>query len=181
MHIVGEKPGIIGIIHPDVWSSRLKRGIIDLAVRTPYGYACHFEFHSGQISPKTVVRNYQYALDIRLEIDEPVKPHFVSLDPKKTPVPVVELFYGDYSNPEVTYLEDIDGEIVLNNIVEKIDNQDELDEMDAYNLALLPFFKNEKSREEMLEDMCHFVNEIELSEEFKYIIEPLRLKEAGDS
>ena len=134
-----------------------------------------FEFHSGPISDKTVVRNYQYAMDIRSEIEEPVKPHFVSLDPKKTPVPVVELFCGVYSNPELTFFQDIDGEEVLNTIVDKIDNKLELDEMDAYYLGLLPFFKNGKSREEMLEYMCHFINDIELSEEFKYIIKLIQI------
>ena len=175
MHIVGEEPGIIEVLGQDVWSSRLRRGIVDLPVRTSHGYVDLFEFHSGPISQKTVVRNYQYAIDIRSEIEEPVKPHFVSLDSKKTPVPTVELFPGVYSNPEVTYFEDIDGKIVLNTIIEKIDNQEKLDEMDAYNLALLPFFKNEKSREEMLEYMCHFINEIELSEEFKYIIKLVQI------
>ena len=175
MHVVGEKPGIIEVLHQDVLTSRLKRGILDLPVRTPHGYAILFEFHAWAIGEKTVLRNYQYAVDLRVEIDEPVKPHFVSLDPKKTPIPVVELFPGVCTDPDVTFFADIDGKEVLNTIVNKIDNQEELDEMDAYCLGLLPFFKNEKSREEMLEGMCHFINEIELSEEFKYIIKLIQI------
>ena len=175
MRIVGEKPGIIEVLHQDVLTARLKREILDLPVRTSHGYVILFEFHAGPMSGKTVVRNYQYAIDIRAEIDEPVKPHFVSLDPKKTPIPIVELFCGVYSNPEVTFLSDIDGKEVLNTIRDKISKQKELDEMDAYCLGLLPFFKNEKSREKMLEDMCHFINEIEISEEFKYIIKLIQI------
>lgn len=126
-------------------TSRLKRGILDLPVRTPYGYAILFEFHAWQISERTVLRNYQYAVDLRVEIDEPVKPHFVSLDPKKTPIPVVELFPGVFTDPDVTFLSDIGGNEVLNTIIDRIDKQEELDEMDAYFLGLLPFFKNEKA------------------------------------
>ena len=70
---------------------------------------------------------------------------------------------------------DIDGEKLLNSIINKIHKQEELDEMDAYYLALLPFFKNEKSREEMLEHMCHFIIEIEISEELKYIIKLVQI------
>ena len=99
----------------------------------------------------------------------------MSLDAKKTPIPVVELFCGVYSNPDVTFLADIDGEKVLSTISDKIDDQEDLDEMDAYCLGLLPFFNNEKSREEMLEDMCYFVNEIEISEAFKYIIKLVQI------
>jgi hypothetical protein len=127
MHVVGEKPGIIEVLHQDVLTARLKRGIIDLPVRTSHGYAILFEFHSGPISGNTVVRNYQYAIDLRVDVEEPVKPHFVSLDSKKTPIPVVELFYGVYSNPEVTFFADIDGEKVLNSIVDKIDKPDAAD------------------------------------------------------
>lgn len=47
--------------------------------------------------------------------------------------------------------------------------------MDAYNLSLLPFYRNEKSREEMLEYMCYFINEMELSEEVKYIIKLIQI------
>ena len=42
--------------------------------------------------------------------------------------------------------------------------------MDARHLALIPFFGHEKSRKEMLRDICHFINEINISEEFKYLI-----------
>ena len=105
-----------------------------------------YEFHAGRISGKTVLRNYQYAIDLRVEVDGPVKPHFVSLDGNKTPIPKIELFPGVFTNPEVTFLADIDGEQSLNTIKDKLENQVELDEMDAYCLALMPFFQHEKSR-----------------------------------
>lgn len=47
--------------------------------------------------------------------------------------------------------------------------------MDAYYLALMPFFRHEKSREEVLGYMCHFINEIEISEEHKYIIKLVQI------
>ena len=47
--------------------------------------------------------------------------------------------------------------------------------MDAYCLALMPFFRHKKSREEVLEHMCHFINEIEISEEHKYIIKLVQI------
>lgn len=170
MHITGEKPGIIKVLHQDVLSSRLKRGIMDLPIQTPHGYCVEFEFHSGPLSPKTVIRNYQYAIDLRIETDTPVKPHIVSLDPQRNPIPKVEIFPGVFTNPDVTFLIDIDGKKVLNNIKNKLDKQIELDYMDAYHLALMPFFRHEKNRMEMLRYMCHFINRIKISEEHKYII-----------
>lgn len=170
MHVTGEKPGILKVLHQDVLSSRLKRGIMDLPIQTSHGYCIEYEFHSGNLSPKTVLRNYQYALDLRVEVNIPVKPHIVSLDPQKNPIPKVEIFPGVFTNPDVTYLIDIDGEKVLNTIKKKLDKQIELDYLDAYYLALMPFFHHKKSQKEMLRYMCHFINKIKISEELKYII-----------
>jgi hypothetical protein len=178
MRVTGEKPGISEVLHQDVLSARLKRGIMDLPVKTSYGYCIEYEFHADKLDKDTVIRNYQYAIDLRAEVDCPVRPHIVSLDEKKTPIPQVELFPGVFSNPKVTFLTDMDGEKVLNTITDKLDNQVELDEMDAYFLALMPFFRHEKSREDMLEFMCHFVNKIDVSEVLKYIIKLVQILSA---
>lgn len=90
----------------------------------------------------------------------------------------MELFPGFFSNPKVTYLADIGGKKLLNTIANKLNNQVELDEMDAYYLALIPFFHHEKSRGEVLDDMCHFINKIEISEEFKYIVKLVQILSA---
>lgn len=68
MTITGEKPGIVEVLHQDVLSSRLKREILDLPI-TPYGYCIEYEFHSRPLSEATVLRNYQYAIDLRVEVD----------------------------------------------------------------------------------------------------------------
>ncbi len=90
----------------------------------------------------------------------------------------MELFPGVFTNPDVTFFADIGGEKLLNSIIYKLDNQLELDEMDAYNLTLMPFLANEKSREDILEFMCHFVNDIEISEVHKYIIKLIQILSA---
>lgn len=175
MRVTGEKPGIIEVLHQDVLSARLKSGILDLPIKTSHGYAIDYEFHSGPISKKTVIRNYQYAIDLRVEVDVPVMPHIVSLDTQKTPIPIVEIFPGFFSNPEVTFLIDIDGEKVLNNINDKLNKQVELDYDDAYHLALMPFFSNKRGRKEMLRYMSHFINQIKISEELKYLIKLVQI------
>lgn len=175
MTITGEKQGIVEVLHQDVLSSRLKREILDLPIKTPYGYCIEYEFHSRPLSEATVLRNYQYAIDLRVEVDVPVRPHIVSLDATRTPIPKVELFPGVYTNPEVTFLSDVDGEEVLNTIKKKLDKQLELDKMDACHIALMPFFNNVGSREEVLRNMCHFVNRIQISEELKYHIKLVQI------
>lgn len=110
-----------------------------------------------------------------MEIDVPVRPHIVSLDATKTPIPKVELFPGVYTNPEVTFLSDVDDEKVINTIKKKSDKQVELDKMDACHIALMPFFNNVESRQEVLRNMCHFVNRIEISEELKYLIKLVQI------
>lgn len=175
MRITGEKPGIVTVLLQDVLSARLKKGILDLPIETPHGYIIEYEFHSGPVSPSTVLRNYQYAIDLRVEVDKPVKPHIVSLDAQKNPIPKVGIFPGVFTDPDVTYLIDINGEKILNIIKNKLNKQKELDYMDAYSLGLIPFFKNKKETGEMLEDMCHFVNTISISEELKYIIKLIQI------
>ena len=151
---------------------------MDLPIKTSHGYCIDYEVHSGPLNEKTVIRNYQYASDLRVDVGVPVRPHIVSLDEKKTPIPKVELFPGVFSNPKVTFLMDIDGEKVLNTISDKLDKQVELDFIDAYYLALMPFFNHEKSREEMLKYMSHFVNQIKISEELKYLIKLVQILSA---
>lgn len=179
MRITNEKPGISEILNQDVLTSRLKRGILDLPLKTTYGIVIAYEFHSGPVSEKTVIRNYQYAIDLRVEVEVPVRPHFVSLDANKKPIPKVELFPGFYTDPKVTYLSDFPGEKILNTIKNKLNNQLELDDMDAYYIALMPFFNHEKSRKDVLTYMCHFINEIEISEEFKYLIKLIQILAAN--
>ncbi len=55
MNVVGEKLGILEVLHQDVLTARLKREILDLPVRTSHGYAILFEFHSGPIGGNTVI------------------------------------------------------------------------------------------------------------------------------
>lgn len=62
MTITGEKMGIVEVIHQDVLSSRLKREILDLPIKTPCGYCIEYEFHSRPISEATVLRNGQLPL-----------------------------------------------------------------------------------------------------------------------
>lgn len=179
MRITNEKPGISEILHQDVLSARLKRGILDLPIKTTYDLVIAYEFHSGFINENTVIRNYQYAIDLRVEVDVPVRPHFVSIDSNKTPIPKVELFPGFYTDPKVTYLSDFPGEKILNTIKNKLNNQVELDDMDVYCLALMPFFSHEKSRKDVLTSMSYFINEIEISEEFKYLIKLIQILSAN--
>lgn len=120
MRITGENPGIQEVLNQDVLTARLKRGILDLPIKTQNGYCIEYEFHNGPINEKTVLRNYQYAIDLRVEVDCPVKPHFVSLDTSKKPIPKVELFPGVFTEPEITFLADINGEKVLNIIKNKL-------------------------------------------------------------
>lgn len=83
MRITGERPGIVEVLNHDVLSARLKRGVMDLPIKTSYGVCIDYEFHAGHLSESTVIRNYQYAIDLRAEVDCPVRPHIVSLDEKK--------------------------------------------------------------------------------------------------
>ena len=51
--------------------------------------------------------------------------------------------------------------------------------MDVYDLGLMPFYRNTKSRKEVLKDMISFVNEIDMSDEFKYIIKLIQIYSAN--
>ena len=85
---------------------------------------------------------------------------------------------GFFFNPEVTFLIDINGEKVLNSINNKLDKQMELDYDDAYHLALMPFFRSKRDRKEMLSYMSHFINQIKISEELKYLIKLVQILSA---
>ena len=171
----GEKPGIMQYYIQDVFHSSLKRGIVDLPIITQHGFCIDYELHSGIVSDNIVFRNYQYCADLSAALKMPVKPHIISLDENRTPIPDIEIFPGFKFPVNVTFFTDFDGEKILNNIMNKIENNETLDEMDAYDLGLMPFYKNTKSRKEVLVDMISFVNEIEISEEFKYIIKLIQI------
>lgn len=49
MCITGEKPGIVEILHQDVLTASLKRGILDLPVKTSQSHVIDYEFHLGPI------------------------------------------------------------------------------------------------------------------------------------
>lgn len=68
MRITNEKPRISEILNQDVLTACLKREILDLPIKTTYGIVIAYEFHSGFISEKTVIRNYQYAIDLRRKL-----------------------------------------------------------------------------------------------------------------
>ncbi len=83
MLITGEKPGFVEVLHQDVLTARLNRGIMDLPIKISHGYCIDYEFHAIPLDEPAVIRNHQYAIDLRVEVDCPVKPHIVSLDEKK--------------------------------------------------------------------------------------------------
>ena len=88
---------------------------------------------------------------------------------------LIEITYDWEFRPKFTFLIDWDGDEILNSIKDKIENNKVLTDMDAYLFAVIPFTKHEMDTVELIKELCYFVNEIELTEEHKYIIKLVQI------
>lgn len=59
---------------------------------------------------------------------------------------------------------------LINNIMDKLNNNIELTDEDAYLFSVLPFTPHEMDTVALIEHLCCPVNDIEISKEHRYII-----------
>ena len=170
MRISGIEPGIVEIVYPEVFSQETDRGIMDFCVLTRRGYYIIFEFHSTSLSEKILLRNFQYLANLRVRVKHPVDMQILSTDKTKGGIREVEIFPGWNFKPVITFLIDFDGDKILSNIKNKLKNNIELTDTDAYLFTIIPFTNYERDTVDLIVELCHFVNENEISQEFKYII-----------
>lgn len=170
MRVLGMKPGIIRIEYPEVFTQEAERGIMDFPVLTIDRTYVIFEFHSRPLTPRLLLRNFQYLANLRARVNHPVDLHIISLDKLKKSVRSVLITPDWEFKPKFTFLIDLDGDEILNIIKYKLENNLELTEDDAYLFSIVPFTTHKMETIELVEDLCYFVNEIKLPEEIKYII-----------
>ena len=170
MRIAGYRSGIVRIEYPEVFTQESNRKILDFPVLSREGFYILFEFHKLPLTTKVLLRNFQYLADFRVKVKHPVVPHIICLDINKRSVRSVQITPDWSFDPGFTFLMDFDGDKILSTINEKLNNNIQLTDMDAYFLAVLPFTDHEKSMEDMSVELIYWVNEVAISEEFKYII-----------
>ena len=170
MRVSGLEPGIIKIENQEVFTEEAERGIMDFPVLTISGHYTLFEFHSTPLTEKLLLRNFQYLANFRAKVDYPVELHIISIEKLKKSVRSVLITPDWEFSPKFTFLIDFDGDKILNTIKNKIENEIELTDMDAYLLAVLPFTSHEMETVEFVKQLIYFINEISLSETHKYII-----------
>ena len=170
MRLSGFKPGIIRIEYPEIFTQETDRGIMDFPVLSIENFYIIFEFHKTPLTTRLLLRNFQYLADFRSRVKHPVALHIVSLDHQKRSVRSVKITPEWSFTPGFTFLIDFDGDKILSNIKNKIKSNIPLSEDDAYFLAVLPFTKHKKGTVELVVELCYWINEVEIPEEFKYII-----------
>ncbi len=170
MRISGFQPGIIRIEYPEVFTQETDRGIMDFPVLSIENIYILFEFHKSPLTSRILLRNFQYLAEFRVRVKHPVAMHIISLDPLKRSVRSVQITPEWRFAPGFTFLIDFNGDKILSNIKNKLNNNIQLNEDDAYFLAVLPFTKHEKEMVEFVVELCYWVNEVEMPEEFRYII-----------
>ena len=155
MRVLGYPSGILSIEYPEVFDIDAQRGIMDFPVLTKLGYYVIFEFHSIPLSQKMLLRNFQYLANFRERVKYPVDLHILSIEKIKKSVMSVKITPDWEFAPKFTYLIDWDGDEILNTIKNKLEHNQELTDMDAYLLAVIPFTKHEKGTVELVNDLCH--------------------------
>lgn len=170
MRVSGIPPGIVRIEYPEVFTEETCRGIMDFPVLSILGFYIIFEFHSTPLDESKLLRNFQYLANFRARVDAPVTLHIISIEKVKKSKRKVKITPEWDFEPEFIFLIDFDGEEILNTIKYKIEHELSLTDIDAYLLAVLPFTQHEMSTVELVEHLCYYVNEIKLSEVYKYII-----------
>ncbi|WP_458404026.1 hypothetical protein [Methanobrevibacter sp.] len=170
MRILGLKPGIVGMEFPEVFSQDLERGIMDFPVLTKMGYYIIFEFHSSPLDEAKLLRNFQYLANFRVRVKFPVAMHIMSTEKIKKSLKSIAITPDWDFAPDFHFTIDLNGDEILNSIKSKIENNIDITDDDAYLFSILPFTKHEKYTVDWICELCYFINEVEISEEHKYII-----------
>lgn len=170
MRVLGYSAGILSIEYPEIFDQNAQRSIMDFPVLTNLGHYILFEFHSTPLSEKILLRNFEYLAKFRAKVKSPVDLHIISIERVKRSVRSVKIMSDWEFSPKFTFLIDWDGDEILNIIKTKLEHNQDLSDMDAYLLAVIPFTMHEMEMTELVKELCYWVNEIELTEEHKYII-----------
>lgn len=170
MRILGLKPGIVRIEFPEVFSQDLERGIMDFPVLTKMGYYIIFEFHSSPLDEAKLLRNFQYLANFRVRVKFPVAMNIVSTERIKKSLKSIAITPDWDFAPDFYFTIDLNGDEILNSIKYKIENNIDITDEDAYLFSILPFTKYEKDTVDWICELCYLINDVEISQEHKYII-----------
>ena len=134
------------------------------------GHYIIFEFHKLPLTEKIMLRNFQYIANFRTRVKQPVSMEILSLDETKSSVRSVEIMPDWFFKPNITFLIDLDGDEILSIIKDKLEHNIDLTDMGAYLFSVIPFTKHKKDTVELVDELCHFVNETNIPQVYKYII-----------
>ena len=175
MRFIGEKEGIENIYGYEIYTPQNKLKILDMVVETANGYCIDFEFHKSRTTEDIILRNIQYVVGFRMDSKKLIKPYVISMAEAEKSVKKAKIWPEMEIEIPFIFFKNYDGDEILQQIKEKIENNTIIDDFDLFNLIFLPFMKHEKSDYEITKEIIRLVNEIELTEEQQYQIKACQI------
>ena len=137
---------------------------MDILLKGKNGYV-NIEFHKQPLSKSQLDRDFEYVVDCYMFYGETVEQRIVVVDNNQKSVEKIDItpkfsYYGNYF-----YVPDIDGCEVLNNIKNKLENNQELSESEQYIFSILPLTNHRYvDEEQLMKELCALTPKLNISE-----------------
>lgn len=143
---------------------------MDILLKGKKGYV-NIEFHKKELSKHSLDRDFEYAVECYIFYGETIDQRIIVIDNEKRSVEKLKIMPDLDYKAKYYFIPEIDGATILNNIKNKIKNNQKPDEYEQYIFSILPLtdhsYDNEK---ELIIELCNLTRKLNIIEKNKEAI-----------
>ena len=137
---------------------------MDILLKGKKGFV-NIEFHKQPLSRAHLSRDFEYVIQYFFFYDEPIDQKIVVIDNDRKSIDRLQIMPDLEYKGKLFYVPNFDGKKVLNNIKNKIRNEETPTEDELYIFSILPLTNHGYAdEEELMKELCSLTPELKISE-----------------
>ena len=137
---------------------------MDILLKGQQGFV-NIEFHKQPLSKAHLSRDFEYVIQYFFFYDEPIDQKIVVIDNDRKSIDRLQIMPDLEYKGKLFYVPNFDGKKVLNNIKNKIKNEETPTEDELYIFSILPLTNHGYAdEEELMKELCNLTPELKISE-----------------
>ena len=144
--------------------------IMDILLKGKNGYI-NIEFHKQPLSKSHLNRDFEYVLQCYFHYGETMDQKIVILDKDRKSIDKLQILKNLEYNAQCYFTPEVDGATILNNIKDKIVDNETLTDYEQYVFSILPLTNHGHDNvEKLVEELCHLTEKLNIPEKNKEAI-----------
>ena len=144
--------------------------IMDILLKGKNGYI-NIEFHKQPLSKSHLNRDFEYVLQCYFHYGKTMDQKIVILDKDRKSIDKLQILKNLEYNAQCYFTPEVDGATILNNIKDKIVDNETLTDYEQYVFSILPLTNHGHDNvEKLVEELCHLTEKLNIPEKNKEAI-----------